>query len=207
MNVCAESNSFKDKGQHFRNSVTLLSKSTVGERAETCNYACGPKVLQKTPAQNSKAVSLQPPHLLSSFATPAAGWIYTTSSLPQICLISNQISFWPSENLLKKIRLNSTTWSFTRWTKPYYFYQFQSSLFLFSKVNNARIFSWPFLIFFLHAAHDFVGLCHTLPHSYHLKSFLNTCLNLKNCSKCFIEKVFMTLLLPVYFFDSISFSK
>lgn len=84
--------------------------------------------------------------------------------------------------------------------------QFQSSLFLFSKVNNARIFSWPFLIFFLHAAHDFVGLCHTLPHSYHLKSFRNTCLNLKNCSKCFIEKVLMTLLLPVYFFDSISFS-
>lgn len=111
---------------------TLLSKSTSGEGAETCNSASGPKVLhkkksaQKKPKQSSEC-SVPPAFPPSPIlCNPAVGWIYCSchKSSFRKCLILNQFSFRPSENptefhclLIYRVKKK----------KKDYFYQFQSS--------------------------------------------------------------------------------
>lgn len=130
---------------------TLLSKSTSGEGAETCNSASGPKVLhkkksaQKKPKQSSEC-SVPPAFPPSPIlCNPAVGWIYCSchKSSFRKCLILNQFSFRPSENptefhclLIYRLKKKKKKRLFLSVSEQLTCLVF----FLFSKVNNERIF-------------------------------------------------------------------
>lgn len=122
-----------------------------------------------------------------------------------MCQILNLFSVWPSENPIEFHHL------IIYWVKRVLIsISFRAAyfFFLFSKVNNARIFCWPFLILFFPCSLWFCWSLSYSPSLFSSEKSQNTCLKLQNCSKyLFIEKFFfMTLLLPIFFFILSSFS-